>query len=108
VTDDPPPPRCETWKPPPNEERFRPSLAVAPLDQPRRQAPDPLAARRARAEHLCLWLACRRALRRSSRRCNGTNAVCVFEQADVTRPRLDAVRESSWPSGSTPGSLSDA
>jgi hypothetical protein len=97
MTDEPILPRRRQRQPKPEEERFRPTLAVPALDAPRRQRPDPIETRRARAEHLCLWMGCTRVLCRNSRRCLGRNAMCVFEQADVERPLLDALVESTTP-----------
>lgn len=82
-------PRRRPPHPNPREIPFEPKLEAPPLDLPRRAPADPVAARRARAEHLCLWLACRRALCRRRRRCLGTHAFCVFEQDDVKRPLLE-------------------
>ncbi len=79
-------------EPQPNEVRFEPKLEAPPLDLPKPPATDPaLAARRARADHLCLWLACSRALCRRARRCLGPHAACVFEQAEVDRPLLEEI-----------------
>ncbi|MDE2291193.1 MAG: hypothetical protein KGL53_03850, partial [Elusimicrobia bacterium] len=68
---------------------FVPHLAAEPLDLPPRIAVDMvLAARRARAEHLCLWLGCSKALCRRTRHCHGPHAACVFEMPDVAQPLL--------------------
>ncbi len=75
--------------PDPREVRFVPVLTAAPLVPPKRQRPTVVDARRAKAEHLCLWFGCSRALCRRARRCVGRNALCVFEQADVKRPILE-------------------
>ncbi len=84
----PPPP------PKPEEVRFAPKLAAAPLDRPKPAPVDrALLARRARAEHLCLWMGCSRALCRRARHCLGPHADCVFEMEDVTAPILQAVVE---------------
>ena len=82
-----------TQPPPPKPEdvRFTPTLDVPPLALPKPVPTDPVAARRAEAEHLCLWLACSRVLCRDSRHCHGPNAPCLFEQPDVKRPLLEAV-----------------
>ena len=63
-------------------------LAVEPFVPPKVERPTMVDARRAKAEHLCLWLGCSRALCRRARHCLGTNALCVFEQAEVDRPLL--------------------
>ena len=80
----------ERWKPPvdPREVRFVAKLAVEPLTLPRPAPHTPVEARRAKAEHLCLWLGCSRALCRRARHCLGTHALCVFEQADVRAPLI--------------------
>ena len=79
----PPPP------PKPEEVRFVATLAAPPLDLPLPERVDRrLVARRARAEHLCLWLGCSRALCRRTRHCLGPHAACVFEMADVAAPLL--------------------
>ena len=76
-------------EPDPREVRFVAKLAVAPLDLPRPAPIDhELAKRRTKAEHLCLWLGCSRALCRRARHCLGTHADCVFEQDDVSAPLL--------------------
>ena len=76
-------------EPKPEAVPFVAKLDCPPLDLP---LPEPvdrlLAARRARAEHLCLWLGCSRALCRRSRHCHGPNALCVFEMPDVAAPLL--------------------
>ena len=75
--------------PPANEVRFVAELAVAPLDLPKPVRVDPLIEkRRAKAEHLCLWLGCARVLCRRSRHCHGRGAPCVFEQNEVRAPLL--------------------
>jgi hypothetical protein len=79
----PPPP------PDPREVRFVPQLDHPPLAPPNPGRSDAVFVRRVRAEHLCLWLDCRRALCRSSRHCVGTSALCVFEQAEVRAPLLE-------------------
>ena len=88
MTDDPPPIRH--YRPPPNprEIPFEPQLEHPPLTPPQKPKPDPVLARRVEAERLVLWMACRRALCRSSRRCVGTWANCVFENPDITDPIL--------------------
>ena len=55
---------------------------------PPRPERDPAFERRIEADRLCLWMACRRALCRSSRRCNGTLAACIFENPDIVSPIL--------------------
>jgi hypothetical protein len=62
-----------SWRLDPDDERVVPKLA----------------GRRARAEHLCLWLACTRAICRRTRHCRGREALCVFENPEVTRPLLE-------------------
>jgi hypothetical protein len=85
-------PRHRSRRPPdPREEPFIPKLKAEPFMWPESAPVDPLAARRARAEHLCLWLACDRALCRRARRCVGPNAECVRLQRDVKRPLLEEV-----------------
>jgi len=88
---DPPKPRRYRPPPDPNEERFVPKLAVPPLAFPASAPDDPYAARRARADHLCLWLACSRVVCRRARRCVAPRAPCAFEQADVKTPLLESV-----------------
>ncbi|HZP20138.1 MAG TPA: hypothetical protein VFB16_07995 [Bauldia sp.] len=83
IARDPPPP------PDPREVRFAPKLALPPLDLPKRGQGDPVFTRRVEAERLCLWLACRRALCRSSRHCTGPHAACLFEQPEVLSPLLE-------------------
>ncbi len=81
----------ERWKPEPKPEEvpFVAKLAVEPLDSPKREPVDRVvAARRARAEHLCLWLGCSRALCRRARHCLGPHGSCVFEMEDVAAPLL--------------------
>jgi hypothetical protein len=78
----PPPP------PDPREVRIKPNLIHPPLELPRRPAPDAIAARRARADRLCLWIACGRVVCRESRHCRGARAACVFELPDVRDPLL--------------------
>ena len=76
-------------EPKPEAVPFVAKLDAVPLDKP---SPVPVdrvvAVRRARAEHLCLWLGCSRALCRRARHCHGPGATCVFEQADVAAPLL--------------------
>jgi hypothetical protein len=73
--------------------RFVARLDLPPLDSafwpPRQGRADPVFGRRVKADRLCLWLACSRALCRSARHCVGTHALCIFEQGDVKRPLLD-------------------
>jgi hypothetical protein len=92
MTDPPDPPlppiRRTRPAPKPGEERFVPKLAAPPLAFPRPAPADPYAARRARAERLCLWLACSRVLCRRARRCVAPRAPCVFDLPQVTRPIL--------------------
>lgn len=80
----PPPP------PHPSEVRIVPELPHPPLVPPRRAAPDVIERRRARADHLCLWIACGRVVCRDSRHCRGLRAACVFEMPDVKDPLLEA------------------
>jgi hypothetical protein len=84
-------PRHSPPPPDPRDVRFVPKLDHPPLDPPRVPPPDRIAARRARAEHLCLWLGCSRVLCRNSRRCHGPGAPCVFEQAAVRTPLLEEI-----------------
>jgi hypothetical protein len=77
--------------PDPREEPFVPKLAAEPLKWPESKPRDPYEAQRMKAEHLCLWLACNRALCRRVRRCVGPNAECVHIQRDVKRPLLGSV-----------------
>ena len=91
MTDPPDLPRRYRPPPKPEEERFEPKLAAPPLAWPEPAPADPYAARRARADHLCLWLACRRALCRRTRHCRGPFATCVFEHPDVKTPLLESV-----------------
>lgn len=76
-------------KPQPGEERFVARLDSPPLAWPAPAKADPYAARRAKAEHLCLWMACSRVVCRRARHCRGAHAACVFEMADVERPLLE-------------------
>ncbi len=80
----------ERWKPPvdPREVRFVAKLAVEPFVPPKIERPTVVDARRAKADELCLWLACSRALCRRARHCLGTHALCVFEQDEVDQPLL--------------------
>ena len=75
-------------EPDPREVRFQPKLTVAPFVPPKRQRLSEIDVRRAKADHLCLWLACSRALCRRTRHCLGIHALCVFEQEEVDRPLL--------------------
>jgi len=86
----PPPP------PDPRNVRFASQLEAAPLDSPKRRAVDETAARRASADHLCLWLGCARVLCRQARRCVGRSALCVFEQEEVKRPILEEVVQAGF------------
>ena len=81
--------RVRPPEPPANEVRFVAALDVAPLNVPQPGRGDPLVAkRRAKAEHLCLWLGCARVLCRRARHCHGRSALCVFEQEEVRAPLL--------------------
>ena len=75
-------------QPNPREVPFEPRLEHPPLTLPsRRQSEDPVVyERRLHAEYLNMWIACRRALCRASRRCLGTNAVCLFENDRIVNP----------------------
>ena len=91
MTSDDQPIRRRWQKPPPKpeEELFVPKLAAEPLDWPKPPPVDRvLAARRAKAEHLCLWMGCSRALCRRARHCLGPHAACVFEMPEVRSPIL--------------------
>ncbi|HEY5081641.1 MAG TPA: hypothetical protein VII91_06930 [Bauldia sp.] len=74
--------------PNPREIPFEPHLEHPPLRLPKRPERDLVYERRVEADRLCLWMACRRALCRSSRRCNGTLATCLFENPDIVDPIL--------------------
>ncbi len=86
-----PKPRRSRPPPDPNEERFVPKLAAPPLEFPKPAPDDPYLGRRARADHLSLWLACSRVVCRRARRCVAPRAPCWFEQPDVDRPLLESV-----------------
>jgi hypothetical protein len=75
-------------EPDPREVRFVAKLHAPPLALTKPEPPTEVDARRAKAEHFCLWLGCSRALCRSARHCLGTHALCVFEQDDVSAPLL--------------------
>jgi hypothetical protein len=77
--------------PDPRAEPFVPKLKAEPFKWPASKPRDPYEARRMQADHLCLWLACNRALCRRVRRCVGPHAECVHLQRDVKRPLLDSV-----------------
>ena len=69
---------------------FEPELEHPPLTLPPRtdRHRDLVYERRLEANRLCLWMACRRALCRETRHCNGTLATCIFEHPDIVDPLL--------------------
>ena len=75
-------------EPDPREVRFVAKLDAPPLALAKPEPPTEVDQRRAKAEHLCLWLGCSRALCRRTRHCLCTYALCVFEQDDVAAPLL--------------------
>ena len=81
------------------DERFVPVLEHPPLDLPRPAPSDPFAAERARAEHLCLWLACSRVLCRNSRHCHGRQVNCLAENGEPQRPLLESVTRGPFGAG---------
>jgi hypothetical protein len=83
--------RRERPAPRPEDERFVPVLIHPPLDLPKPAPADPFAPSRARAEHLCLWLACSRVLCRNSRHCHGRQVNCLAENGEPPRPLLEQV-----------------
>jgi hypothetical protein len=86
--------RAPRLQPDPREIPFSAQLEHPPLTLPARtdRERDLIYERRVEADRLCLWMACRRALCRSSRRCNGTLATCLFENPELAaqslRPRV--------------------
>ncbi len=80
--------RVPRISPNPREIPFEPQLEHPPLTLPPRPERDLVYERRVEADRLCMWMACRRALCRSSRRCNGTLATCIFENPDIVDPIL--------------------
>jgi hypothetical protein len=91
--------RRERPAPRPEDERFVPVLIHPPLDLPKPAPPDPFAPSRARAEHLCLWLACSRVLCRNSRHCHGRAVNCLAEIGEPPRPLLESVGRRTFSEG---------
>jgi hypothetical protein len=77
--------------PRPEEKLFEPRLDAPPLAWPALAPRDFYAGRRNRAEHLCLFMACRRMKCRDARRCLGERADCVLENPEVKTPILEEI-----------------